>query len=420
MCIFRRYFPPGSLTDATATQLDRGNEYDDVILGIAASCCVRDGALPASLFVEGHDAAAPQTTPQAVDALVAQACSTYLFPTLTPGLSSEQALQQALSLYELALKTLHAHPGAPPSVPRGVTGEKPDDAMIRARLWQKCGNAHNTIGIHQLHAVVAFVNETAVQQHCAETAQQPIEPVLLQQQHTIFFAMCESINAAFARAVECFQRASDRLNEAFVWCNLAKLRRVQNASNMIAPANEPSEWQRKLHEQTIEYYAKGRAALGLKSGSATHGDSTASMERENRADNVSSAWNSITLDVAGANLAYAKYLHEHALAGSGTLERLNTLISELLHKALLDYKAVLATTRTSAESDPAECADVAKQDSPGPFPWLPCKIADVHYCIAQQCVLAAKESTVVGPGASAKASLHSQKLSRRQRLAVNG
>eukprot|EP00041_Stephanoeca_diplocostata_P031100 m.960648 g.960648 ORF g.960648 m.960648 type:complete len:1494 (-) comp23886_c3_seq22:2375-6856(-) len=402
------YFPPGSLSDATARQLDRRDEFDDVILGIAANC----GTADTNPSAGGHNVARSLSAAERIDSLVSQACSKYAFPTLTPALTAERALQQALGLYELALATLPAPPRVP--VPRagGGSGDVASDG--RVRLWQKCGNAHNTIGIHQLHAVVAFVNESAVQQHCADTAQTAIDPTIVQQQHTLFFTMCESISAAFSTAVKCFQRAADRLNEAFVWCNLAKLRRVQNASKMIARANEPSEWQRKLHEQTIEYYAKGRTALGLKATStAAHTETSSSCGQ----DSLTSAWNSITLDVAGANLAYAKYLHEHATAGSGTLERLNALISELLQKALTDYKAVHAAVHVAPDdSDPHECADVAKQDPPDPFPWLPCKIADVHYCIAQQCVLATKEYTANGRG-TAKASLRSQKLSSRQRLA---
>lgn len=117
----------------------------------------------------------------------------------------------------------------------------------------------------------------------------------------------------FTQSAQTFGRVADAVNVALVNCNLGKLMRVRCASAVLRGqvAGGPTRQERMLHDKAIEYYQ-------------------AAMESLQRRGTHPGVWDIVSVELAGAYLAFASLLQ-------GNLGTVDRSVPDLLAKALRLY-----------------------------------------------------------------------------------
>jgi hypothetical protein len=117
------------------------------------------------------------------------------------------------------------------------------DRSVRVRLLKKEGNALNVFGIGVTNSIIQLVTGG--------------DDVAVDAKVVSLKAMAIRARGVLSKAVEAFQRAGDRFNEALVNCNLAKLMRAHAAGVVtFLPESEAVPQQRELLDLAIEYYGR--------------------------------------------------------------------------------------------------------------------------------------------------------------------
>jgi len=169
------------------------------------------------------------------------------------------------------------------------------EETILTRLFKKEGNALNVFGIGVTHAIIEMVTVAEGDGLHDSTQAARLASMTVRAQ--------EVLN----QAVKAFQRASNKLNEAVVYCNLAKLTRAYAAGVAYlrpGPDGNPTrvgiaQQQCKLLEDAIDYYTDGQAALG---------------NREDHPD----VWDSVSLDIGSTHTACAQIAISHLAVASAS------------------------------------------------------------------------------------------------------
>eukprot|EP00050_Salpingoeca_kvevrii_P015688 m.49156 g.49156 ORF g.49156 m.49156 type:complete len:615 (+) comp6462_c0_seq4:191-2035(+) len=198
--------------------------------------------------------------------------------------------------------------------------------------------------------------------------------------HPLPQAIWQNAYSKLLRGVVAFQGAGDNLNAALMHCNLAKLMRVGYCALLMQgrASDAPSHQERQLHDKAIVFYH----------------DALKSLKTRATAPQI---WDSITIDLGGAYLAFARLLQEPTAtmmttdvlgAAPITAKSESHYILQLLSKALDQFEAALRT-----------CTDPSGNASLGS------RIAECHHRIVRvhRAVLAEAEDAAGRHGARSNA-----------------